>query len=57
MVKVKCIRSVSFGATGDVYDEGESYDVTAKLASDYPRNFEKKKTTTKNKKVETEENK
>lgn len=54
MVKVTCIRSVSFGATGDVYDEGEKYDVPAKLANDYPRNFKKQRTT---KKVETEENK
>ena len=57
MVKVKCIRGISLGATGDVFEAGEEYDVPAKVANDYPTNFEKKKTTTKNKKVETEENK
>ena len=56
MVQVKCIRTVTFGATGAVYVEGEKYDIPAKLASDYPTNF-KKRNTAQNKKVETEENK
>ena len=57
MVKVKCTRTVSFGATGDVYNEGESYDIPAKLANDYPTNFEKQKSTGKTKKLEVDENK
>ena len=56
-MKVKCIKGVSFGATGDTYETGEKYDIPAKLANDYPSNFSKMKTTPKTKKVETEENK
>ena len=56
MVQVKCTRSITFGATGDTYVEGEKYDIPAKLANDYPTNFKKRKTA-QNKKVETEENK
>ncbi len=56
MVKVLCIRSVRCGATGEVYDEGETYDIPTKLATDYSRNF-KKKSAPKTKKAETQENK
>ena len=56
-MKVKCIRGISLGATGEVFEAGVEYDVPAKVANDYPTNFEKKQTVTKNKKVQTEENK
>ncbi len=56
-MKVKCIKSVTLGAMGIAFQEGEQYDVPAKVANDYPNYFKKKAARPKTKKAETEENK
>ena len=53
-MKVKCIKE--FTLSGQLYSEGEKYDISAKDAKDYAEYF-KKLSTPKNKQVETEENK
>ena len=56
MPRATCIQNVTFGATGEVYEAGESYDVPAATLKRYPDYFKARKTTA-NKQVETEENK
>lgn len=56
-MKVECTAGIVFGATGERFEAGETYDVPAKLANDYPDNFKKLSAPKSNKKVETEENK
>ena len=58
MAKAKSLVNVTFGATGDVYEKGKTYDVPSDLLEKYPDYFkvkEAKKPT--NKQQETEENK
>jgi len=57
MSKAKCIQNVTFGATGEVYEAGETYDVPATTLKRYPDYFEKQVSKPKTKQVETEENK
>ena len=56
-MKVKCIASVTLGALDQAFYAGETYDVPAKVATDYPKYFEKMASTPKNKAKKTEENK
>ena len=57
MMKVTCIKSVSFGATGEQYSAGESYDVTAAVMKDYSEYFTKQAGTVENKMASTVEDK
>ena len=57
MPKAKSLVNVTFGATGDVYEIGEVYDVPAERLKKYPDYFKKKATKPKNKQATTEENK
>ena len=36
MAKAKSLVNVTFGATGDVYEKGKTYDVPAELLKKYP---------------------
>ena len=56
MPKAKSLVNVTFGATGEVYELGKTYDVPAETLAKYPDYFKVSKTKT-NKQVETEENK
>ena len=56
MPRAKCVQNVTFGATGDVYEAGENYDVPAATLKRYPDYFKVRKAPT-NKQAETEENK
>ena len=56
MPKAKSLVNVTFGATGEVYELGKTYDVPAATLKRYPDYFKVRKTT-ENKQVETAENK
>ena len=56
MPKAKSLVNVTFGATGEVYELGQTYDVPAETLKRYPGYFKIRKTTA-NKQVETQENK
>jgi len=56
MPKAKCTQNVTFGATGEVYEDGKTYDVPAATLKRYPDYF-KIRNTAANKQAETEENK
>jgi hypothetical protein len=57
MAKVKSLVNVTFGATGEEYEMGCEYNVSAELLKKYPDYFEKMVCKPKNKAKETEENK
>ena len=57
MAKVKCIKGISFGATGEVFEPGNTYEVSADIAKNYPANFKKMATKPTNKAKKTTENK
>ena len=56
MPKAKSLVNVTFGATGEVYELGKTYDVPAETLKKYPDYF-KRLSEPKNKQTETEENK
>ena len=56
MPKAKSLVNVTFGATGEVYELGQTYDVPSELLKKYPEYFKLKKSAS-NKQAETEENK
>ena len=56
MPKAKSLVNVTFSATGEVYEKGETYNVPASLLNKYPDYF-KRLSEPKNKQTETEENK
>jgi len=57
MVKAKSLVNVTFGATGEIYEKGETYDVPAETLKKYPDYFKKMTAAPGNKSKETEENK
>ena len=57
MPKAKSLVNVTFGATGEVYELGRTYDVPAETLKRYPDYFKKAATKPKTKQAETEENK
>ena len=57
MPKAKSLVNVTFGATGEVYVKGQTYDVPAATLSRYPDYFKASKATKATKLSETEENK
>ena len=57
MPKAQCLVNVTFGATGEVYEMGEVYDVPAELLKRYPEYFKKKAPKPRNKQAATGENK
>ena len=57
MAKAERLVNVTFGATGEVYEMGEVYDVPAAILKKYPDYFKKQATKPKTKQAETEENK
>ena len=57
MPKAKSLANVTFGATGEVYELGKTYDVPAETLKRYPDYFEKQASTPKTKQASTEENK
>jgi hypothetical protein len=57
MVKAKSLVNVTFGATGEIYEKGETYDVPAETLKKYPDYFSKMTTAPGNKAKTTEENK
>ena len=57
MPKAKSLVNVTFGATGEVYEMGKTYDVPAELLKRYPDYFKKQAAKPKNKQTSTEENK
>ena len=57
MPKAKCTQNVTFGATGEVYEDGKTYDVPETTLKRYPDYFEKQSSKPKTKQAETEENK
>jgi len=56
MPRAKCVQNVTFGATGEVYEAGENYDVPAATLKRYGIYFKIRKAAT-NKQAETQENK
>ena len=56
-MKVKCIYSVTLGALDQSFVAGETYNIAAKVATDYPKYFKKMAVKPKNKQQETQENK
>jgi len=56
MPKAKSLVNVTFGATGEVYELGQTYDVPAETLKKYPDYFKVSKAAA-NKQAETEENK
>jgi hypothetical protein len=56
MPKAKSLVNVTFGATGEVYELGQTYDVPAEILKKYPDYFKVRKAGA-NKQAETEENK
>jgi hypothetical protein len=56
MPKAKSLVNVTFGATGEVYELGRTYDVPTELLKKYPDYFKVSKASA-NKLAETEENK
>ena len=57
MPRAKCVQNVTFGATGEVYEAGEEYDVPATTLKRYGYYFKKKLGRPKNKQAATGENK
>jgi hypothetical protein len=57
MAKAESLVNVTFGATGEVYEMGEVYDVPAATLKRYPNYFKKKASKPKNKQAQTQENK
>ena len=57
MPKAKALVNVTFGATGEVYEMGEVYDVPAAILKKYPDYFKKQATKPKTKQAATGENK
>ena len=57
MPRATSLANVTFGATGEVYEVGEEYDVPAATLERYGYYFKKKLGRPKNKQVETSENK
>ena len=57
MPKATCVQNVTFGATGEVYESGEEYDVPAATLKRYPDYFAKRASKPKTKQAQTEENK
>ena len=59
MPKAKSLVNVTFGATGEVYELGKTYDVPAETLKRYPDYFKVSKAAANKqvKQVETEENK
>jgi len=55
MVKVKCVKG--FTLSGVFYEDGEEYEMTVAVATDYAEYFEKMKAPPKNKAKRTKENK
>ena len=57
MPKAKSLVNVTFGATGEVYELGRTYDVPDETLKRYPDYFKiKKASAPTNKQAETEEN-
>ena len=56
MPRAKCLVNVTFSATGEVYQLGETYDVPATTLERYPDYFKVRKAGA-NKQAETGENK
>jgi hypothetical protein len=56
MAKVICTHGITFGATGDTYEEGQEYEVPSSLVKAYPEHF-KMAGRPANKAAETQENK
>ena len=54
---MKCIATVTLGALDTAFTVGETYDIPAKVVSDYPKYFEKMVAKPKNKAQTTGENK
>ena len=57
MPKATSLVNVTFGATGEVYEIGEVYDVPAERLKKYPDYFKKQATKPKTKQAATGENK
>tara|TARA_Y100000310_G_scaffold342761_1_gene447313 strand:+ start:3888 stop:4103 length:216 start_codon:yes stop_codon:yes gene_type:complete len=57
MAKVTSLANVTFGATGEEYVKGCTYDVPAELLKKYPDYFKKMAVKPENKAAVTEENK
>jgi hypothetical protein len=57
MAKAESLVNVTFGATGEVYEMGEVYDVPAATLKRYPDYFKKKLGRPPNKQATTGENK
>ena len=57
MPKIMCIQNFSFGATGEVFESGVEYDVSAATLKANPDYFEKQAGTAENKMVDTAEDK
>ena len=57
MPKAESLVNVTFGATGEVYEMGEVYDVPAATLRRYPDYFRKKAAKPRNKQAATGENK
>jgi hypothetical protein len=57
MPKAKSLVNVTFGATGEVYEMGQTYDVPAETLKRYPDYFEKLASPPVTKQAQTEENK
>ena len=57
MPKAESLVNVTFGATGEVYEIGEVYDVPAERLKKYPDYFKKQAAKPKTKQAATEENK
>ena len=57
MPKAKSLVNVTFGATGEVYEMGKTYDVPAERLKKYPDYFKKQATKPRNKQAATGENK
>ena len=57
MPKAKSLVNVTFGATGEVYELGQTYDVPAETLKRYPDYFKKQAVKPKTKQAATGENK
>ena len=57
MPKAKALVNVTFGATGESYELGETYNVPAETLKRYPDYFKKAATKPKTKQAATGENK
>jgi len=57
MPKATSLVNVTFGATGEVYEKGETYNVPAAILKRYPEYFQKQTPKPRNKQAETPENK